>query len=248
MALPSNIWTGVPYLVSLVKFTNMSPTYLLLINILNKTFAVKDRPLQYSTPYWPPATVARIIKSCLETHSKACQWHEILLSEFWASRAKYMLEQLKATKVLRQHKRMAEVLQSSFIFLMQAGCSDLRAGRSWFGHVNIVTRPPFSIIPVQETTMISRPRQWLPFAFQEFTSYSWSEKIALLSCSQRWKSFPGHICKEEKCFKGPCLPAANKFKHSLISLPYALERSSKCFGHCRLNTLGSIIIYQHVWD
>lgn len=41
-----------------------------------------------------------------------------------------MLEQLKATKVLRQHKRMAEVLQSSFIFLMQAGCSDLRAGRS----------------------------------------------------------------------------------------------------------------------
>lgn len=42
MALPSNIWTGVPYLVSLVKFTNMSPTYLLLINILNKTYPRTD--------------------------------------------------------------------------------------------------------------------------------------------------------------------------------------------------------------
>lgn len=172
MVLPSNISTGVPYLLSSVKFTNTSPIYLLLINTLNKT-CPRTCPLQYFTSIWPLATVARIIKSCLEMYSKAHQWHETLLSEFWASRSRYKLGQLKATKVLRQCKGISEVLQSSFVFLMQAGCNDIRAGRSWFAHVQVVSRPPFSIITVQETTMTSRPIQWLLFAFLEFTSYSW---------------------------------------------------------------------------
>lgn len=88
--------------------------------------------MQYSTCYWPLARITRIIKSCLEMHSKACQWHEIIsvLSELWASRSWYKSGQLKATRILRQHKGIAEVLQSCLIFLMQACFIDFRGGSS----------------------------------------------------------------------------------------------------------------------
>lgn len=88
--------------------------------------------MQYSTCYWPLAKITRIIKSCLEMHSKACQWHEIIsvLSELWASRSWCKSGQLKATRILRQLKAIAEVLQSCLIFLMQACCIDFRGGSS----------------------------------------------------------------------------------------------------------------------
>lgn len=39
-----------------------------------------------------------------------------------------------------------------------------------------------------------------------------------------------------------CLPATNRLKHP-HSLPHTLQSSSKCFGHYRLNILGSIMVY-----
>lgn len=92
MALSSNISTGVPYLGHLVT----CQVHKYISNIPSAHWYIKwdlsqVRPLQYSTSYWPLTIVARIIKSCLEMHSKACQWHEILLPEFWASRSGYKL-------------------------------------------------------------------------------------------------------------------------------------------------------------
>lgn len=170
----------------------------------------QDRPLQYSTCYWPLARITRIIKSCLEMHSKACQWHEIIsvLSELWASRSWYKSGQLKATRILRQHKGIAEVLQSCLIFLTQACCIDFRGGSSWLAHVRVVLLSP------GHPSVLSQPKQppWLPDQDSDFCLHSKnSDPVAKVKRKQHChvhmftdgKSFGRSIWKEDKCFKGP---------------------------------------------
>lgn len=159
VALPSSILTVVPSLVSPVNFTSVY-TNSSSAHWYMKQDLPEGWPLCYSTSYWPLARVTRINKNCLEMHSEACQWLEIISvwTELWASRSWCKLGQLRVTRILRQHKRIAEVLQPCLIFLMQACCIDFRGGSSWLSHIRVVLLSP------DHPSLSSQPKQtpWLP--------------------------------------------------------------------------------------
>lgn len=174
----------------------------------------QDRPLQYSTSYRPLLRVTRILKSCCEMHLKACQQHKIIsvLSKLWASRSWYKLGQLKATRILRQHMGIAEVLQSCLICLLQAHCTDFRGGSSWVVHVRVVLLSP------DHSSLQSQPKQppWLPD--QDFCLHS--KNLDLVAevkrnhhCSHRWEKFCKKHLERGQMFQRPPWPPANKLKH-----------------------------------